>query len=119
MPEPPWADEASGLGDGDLVATDIWNMKWMLSMPKVSQTVIAKNGMTFMMTVPDPRVFALFKYWLSESDERDPRKKGRDKTQALIVRDLVNNYLPQYSFTEKQLKLFPNRVVAGSGFCDA
>jgi len=117
MPNPPWAPEASGLGDGDLVATDIWNMKWLLSMPKVPQTVIAKNGMPFMMTVPDPRAFALFKYWLSESDERDPKKKGRDRTQALIVRDLVNLHLPQYKFTEKQLRAFPSKVVDESGFC--
>lgn len=114
MPEPPWAKEASGLGDGDLVATDIWNMKWLLSMPKVSQTVIAKNGMPFRMVVPDPRAYALFKHWLSESDERDPKKKGRDRTQALLVRDLVNQYLPQFKFTASQLKAFPLKRVSAS-----
>lgn len=119
MPEPPWANEASVLGNGDLVATDIWNMKWLLSMPKVSQTVIAKNGMPFRMVVPDPRAYALFKHWLSASDERDPKKKGRDRTQALIVRDLVNQYLPQYKFTENQLKAFPFKVVEDSGFCQS
>lgn len=117
MPNPPWANARVNLGQNDMVATDIWNMKWMLSMPKVSQTVIAKNGMPFTMVVPDPRAFALFKFWLSESSERDPKKKGRDKAQSNIVRKLIEDYLPQFKFSSEQLKAFPSDVVARSKFC--
>lgn len=117
MPSPPWKEEASGLADGDLKATDIWNMKWILSMPKVSQTVIATNGIPVMMVVPDPRAFAMFKFWLSESDERDPKKKRRDLAQALIVKKIIDEYLPQYQFSADEMKSFPADIVSRSGFC--
>lgn len=110
-PNPPWVNAPSGLGENDLVATDIWNMKWLLSMPKVSQTVIGQDGYPFLMSVPDPRAFALFKYWLSNSDERNPKKKERDRHQSVVVRDLIANFLPQYPFASDQLKAFPADTV--------
>lgn len=111
-PNPPWDNKPSGLGKKDLVAVDIWNMKWMLSMPKVTQMVISQDGQPFMMSVPDPRAFALFKFWLSESDERDPLKKGRDRNQAIAVRDLITKLLPQYPLDKNQLKAFPANTVS-------
>lgn len=108
---PPWKNTPSGLGKNDLVATDIWNMKWMLSMPKVTQTVIAQDGQPFRMTVPDPRAFALFKYWLSESDERNPKKKSRDRNQAIAVREILTNLLPQYPLNSDQMRAFPADTV--------
>lgn len=114
MPSPPWRSEPDKLTAstaGDLVATDIWNMKWMLGAPKITQSVIAVNGRVLNMTCPDPRAFALFKLWLAQSDERDARKKGRDLAQALEVMRLIEDKLPHYRNSWQSLRSFPADVV--------
>lgn len=114
MPSPPWRSEPDKLAEStasDLVATDIWNMKWMLGAPKITQCVIAVDGRVLNMTCPDPRAFALFKLWLAQSDERDPRKKGRDLSQALEVIRLIEDKLPHYLNSWQSLHSFPADVV--------
>ena len=60
------------------------------------------------MNTVDPRAFALFKLWMSDQSDREPGKRIRDASQARIVVDLINSYLPQYSFEE--IKVFPSAV---------
>ena len=107
-PKPPWRSEPNQIGGADdFLATDLTHMDWMLSAPKLTQTVLAQDGRAFEMTVPDPRSYMLFKGWLSQQMERDPLKKGRDASQAKIVHQLLVEYLPQYPLDWTQFKSFP------------
>lgn len=116
MPRPPWRDEPAQIGGkGDFVATDLTHMDWMLSAPKLNQTVLAQDGRAFEMTVPDPRSFMLFKEWLSQQDEREPIKKGRDARQSKIMRQLLVECLPQYPLDWVQFKSFPKSLTALPG----
>ncbi len=114
MPDPPWKELPATLGsdEGDLVATDIWNMKWLLSAPKITQPVIAENGKMTLMPVLDPRAFAAFKLWLARSQERNPAKKPRDLAQAVALLAVIKEFLPQYPLDTEALKMFPREVAA-------
>ena len=92
---------------------DFWvvkarNADWLLSAPKFSEVVVGVNGKMARMNTVDPRAFALFKLWMSDQSDREPGKRIRDASQARIVVDLINSYLPQYSFEE--IKVFPSAV---------
>lgn len=109
MPDPPRkaAPERIGDDESDLVATDIWNMKWLLSAPRIVQPVIAENGAMTLMPVLDPRAFLAFKFWLAQSPERNPAKQPRDLAQAHALLDAIREYLPQYPMDTEALKMFP------------
>ncbi len=98
-------------GSDDLRATEIKNLQWLISSPKLSQIVIGDDGYPAMLVVPDPRSFALHKLWLSNQLDRDPVKKKRDRNQAMTIISLVIQYLPQYPFQESELRMFPQKVV--------
>ena len=113
-PQPPWASEPHNLGADDaFVAADIPNMHWMLSMPSVRQFVLSANGQPFEMAVPDPRAFMLFKSWLSSQPDREPVKRGRDRLQAQVMAQLLEQKLPQFPMADAQLKAFPKHILAG------
>ena len=98
-------------GPGDLEAVEIRNLQWLISSPKFSQIVIGDDGRPAPMIVPDPRAFALHKYWLSSQDDREPVKKQRDRGQAVAVGRLVIEHLPQYRFDTSELRMFPLEIV--------
>lgn len=115
MPKPPWKDEpdrisAAGNSDTDLVATDIWNMKWLLNAPQVQQNAIALNGTMFPICAPDPRAYAMFKLWLSQSDERNPVKKSRDFLQAKALAAMIQEKLPHLAANWNQINSFPAAI---------
>jgi hypothetical protein len=115
MPNPPWKDEPDRFfAEGDLVATDIWNMKWLLNAPRVQQTAIALNGVMFPICAPDPRAYAMFKLWLAQSEERNPVKKSRDMAQAQAVAALVRDKLPHLAKNWGQIRSFPADVARQS-----
>jgi len=95
MPNPPWADEPDRFFEReDLVATDIKNMGWMLSAPRIEQPVVAVDGRVVRIVAPDPRAFAMFKFWLSTAPDREPFKRERDLDQARAVVGLIRDRLP-------------------------
>ena len=98
-------------GPGDLEAVEIRNLHWLISSPKFAKIVIGDDGMPAPMIVPDPRVFALHKFWLSSQDDREPIKKQRDRGQAIAVGRLIVEHLPQYRFDASELRMFPLEVV--------
>ena len=98
-------------GPGDLKTVEIRNLHWLISSPKFTQIVIGDDGMPAPMIVPDPRAFALHKFWLSNQDDREPVKKKRDRGQAIAVGKLVVEHLPQYRFDASELRMFPLEVV--------
>lgn len=111
MPKPPWKKEPDMVGTTlDLKAADIQKLEWLLSAPKLRQIVIGEDGFPARMTVPDPRVFALHKLWLSRQPQRDPLKKPKDRQQAFMVAELVARYLPQVQFSLAELRMLPREV---------
>ena len=98
-------------GHGDLKAVEIRNLQWLISSPKFAQIVIGDDGRPAPMIVPDPRAFALHKFWLSSQDDREPVKKQRDRGQAIAVGKIVVAHLPQYRFDASELRMFPLEVV--------
>lgn len=96
---------------GDLVAAEIPNMQWLVNAPKREAVVIAQGGMPVMMSVPDPRAFALHKAWLSLQADREPVKRLRDKAQARILTKTVLEYLVQWEFDAKQLKYLEANMI--------
>ena len=110
-PVPVFKNEAQSMGQADqLWATEIISLKWLESSPKLTQIVIGDDGFPARMTVPDPRVFSLYKYWLSQQIDREPMKKGRDLSQSIAVAQLINERLPQYPFNDQQLQMLPNTL---------
>jgi hypothetical protein len=108
MPNPPWKDDPDRFfSGGDLIATDIWNMKWLLNAPRIHQTAIALNGAMFPICAPDPRAYAMFKLWLGESDERNPLKKSRDLAQARALAALIKDKLPHLIKNWHNISSFP------------
>lgn len=87
------------------------DMKWLISSPKTRSVTLDEDGYPVPMSVPDPRAFALHKFWLSSKMDRDPLKKPRDLAQSIAVIKIIEDYLPQYAFSEKALRMFPKRLV--------
>jgi len=94
----------------ELVATEMKELQWLISAPKMRQLVIGEDGRPVMMTVPDPRAFALHKEWLSRQLHRDPLKRPRDKEQAIAVAQLVADYLPDLPMSADMLRMFPAEI---------
>jgi hypothetical protein len=111
MPKPPWKKQPDMVGEkADLKAADIQHLDWYLSAPKLRQIVIGEDGFPAPFTVPDPRVFALHKLWLSRQPGRDTLKKPKDREQAFLVAELVTRYLPQSKFSKPELRMLPREV---------
>lgn len=107
-PKPPFKKEKVRMGgQEDLVAAELKNLQWLLSAPGFSQVVIGEDGLPAPMICPDPRAFALHKFWLSKQEDREPPKKGRDYNQSQIVAQLVLQYMPQLKFQQDDLRMFP------------
>jgi hypothetical protein len=128
MPSPPWKDEPdrffakgdlSGDFNGDLIATDIWNMNWLLNAPRVQQIAVAINGSMFPICAPDPRACPMFKLWLAQSDERNPLKKSRDLAQAKALAVLIKDKLPHLAKNWQHISSFPAAVAKDAVTKDA
>jgi hypothetical protein len=94
----------------DLRAADIENLDWYLSAPKLRRIIIGEDGFPAPFTVPDPRVFALHKLWLSKQAGRDPLKRPKDREQAFLVAELVVRYMPHSRFSMRELRMLPLEV---------
>lgn len=110
-PEGMHIDRLVRFAEDDLVAVEVPSLQWLLNGPRVEATVIATNGKPVLMRSPDPRAFAIHKAWLSREPTREPVKKGRDLSQARIVLQLLQEYLPQYPINEQHLRFFPKELI--------
>ena len=102
------------LAQGDLEIMEVPNLEWLANAPRIEQVVIAANGSAVIMPVPDPRAFAIHKAWLSHQINREPVKKQRDLNQALMVMNLVREYLPNLAIDERAMRYFPKAVIEES-----
>lgn len=94
-----------GLGR-DLLADPVEGLQWLSLIPKLTQIVIAGNGFPLRLVVPDPRVYALHKLWISLRPDRSPIKRKRDFRQGEIVAQLAVEYL-NLSFEDAAMKALP------------
>ncbi len=106
-------DENTSLGGDseDLQAIGIDSQKWLNASPKVDVIIIGMDGFPAPISVIDPRVFVLHKLWMSQDLSRENIKRKRDKSQAIAVAEVILNHLPDYRFSEKELKMLPRKII--------
>jgi hypothetical protein len=68
-------------------------LDWLLE-GAMDVVVIDYEGLPMTLRVPDPRVFAAHKLWLSERTDRKPGKRDRDATQAKSIAELIKTREP-------------------------
>jgi hypothetical protein len=90
----------------DLIAESLRGLDWLAAAPRMTQIVIAENGFPVRFVVPDPRVFALHKLWVSIQPTRDPVKRKRDFRQGEAVAQLALDYL-NLKFDDPVIKALP------------
>lgn len=95
---------------GDLVGAPILGLQWLVNAPSVEAVVVDERGFPAPMTCPDPRYWATHKLWLSQRDDREPVKKGRDVAQALAVLALLRDRLPQFPLDADFLASLPSEL---------
>jgi len=69
----------------------------LLSVATVSEVVIDRDGLPFEIWVPDPRLFAAHKRWLSDRPDRRPGARDHDRTQSDAVADAIVTRKPPLS----------------------
>lgn len=108
-PRPAWRKMAGAvsLSEGDLVGAPVTGLQWLVNAPSVNAVVVDERGFPAPMTCPDPRYWAAHKFWLSQREDRDPVKKGRDLAQARAVVALVRERLPQMPIDTAFLSTLP------------
>lgn len=101
----------------DLIAAEIEGLQWLQNVRHLSIILLDEAGIPLRISVPEPRAFALHKYWVSKRPDRDPLKARRDEAQARAVARIIANYLPAYDLLDDQMmSALPAalRAVAGS-----
>lgn len=93
----------------DLIAEPLPGLDWLGDAPRMTQIVISEDGYPVRFVVPDPRVFALHKLWLSTHPTRDPLKKKRDFHQGEAVAGLALDYL-NLRFDDKKINQLPSEL---------
>jgi len=95
--------------EGDLEGAAIFGLDWLINAPKVETVVIDERGYPAPVTAIDPRVYALYKFWLSERKDRSKIKTRRDLEQARAVFLVAKNYL-QLDFEALDLSALPEAL---------
>jgi hypothetical protein len=94
--------------DEDFWPSEITTGEWLLSAPRFSAMVVSASGKMARMNTVDPRAFALAKMYLADKPTREPGKKMKDHSQAMVVHRLIQEYLPALSFND--VKTFPKPI---------
>jgi hypothetical protein len=100
-------DLIPGRDHDDLTAVEIEGLIWLVNSPKIEVIVLDARGYPLLMSVPDPRSFALHKLWVSERTDRDAIKKRRDRDQAHLTARLIAEHLPHLRFDDRMLAALP------------
>ena len=75
--DPSWKDgEPERIADGYLTPSWLPNIKWLLASEKFQAVVVGQDGLPAPMVAPDPRSFAVYKWWLGSQDDRDPARNA-------------------------------------------
>jgi len=54
----------------------------------------------------------IHKWWLSQKAYREQIKARRDEKQALVLAEIIQNFLPNFPFYQEELKMFPNSMIS-------
>ncbi|MEN6587923.1 MAG: GSU2403 family nucleotidyltransferase fold protein [Sulfuricella sp.] len=66
----------------------------LLNSPSFSAMIVSPSGHMARMNTVSPLVFAQFKRWMADQPNREAMKVDRDRLQAELVEQLVEEYLP-------------------------
>jgi hypothetical protein len=56
-----------GKDAGDLLASPIRGLHWLINAPRFEETVIGEDGLPLLMVTVDPRAYALHKLWIAQN----------------------------------------------------
>jgi hypothetical protein len=101
------------IADDDIEAAAIGGLEWLVNSPKFEQIVMGDDGIPLWMSCADPRAYALHKYWVSQRDDRNLLKRGRDMAQAKAVAAVAVQYL-QLDFNVRDLSALPAELIRAS-----
>jgi hypothetical protein len=112
LANPAWKQSRQTVGkaDDELVAAEIAGLAWLENAPAFEAIAIDEKGGPLRLIVPDPRIFAAHKFWLSKRADREPIKRRRDLAQAQAVARLTTQYLEHLPYQSSELRVLP-RVV--------
>lgn len=91
-------------------AVDLDGQEDLLGGVPVSQVVADFSGRPARIVAPDPRLFALHKFLLSQEPERKAIKRAKDRAQAEQVMALVEVGMPHYPMDEAFIATLSDRL---------
>ncbi len=91
---------------GDISVNPMAGMAELLVLKPFEAIGIDRRGMPYRIVVPDIRVFALLKEWVSKLQSRPPEKRRRDREQAKVLRALTTKEMG-LSFSAEELSDVP------------
>lgn len=80
--------------EDDFWATQAKRAGVMLSGPRFSSIIVSPSGTMARLETISPLTFIKFKRWMASQTDRDPMKMSRDRLQADLIEQLVEEYLP-------------------------
>jgi len=80
--------------EDDLWAVQISDGNRKQGGKRFSQVVVSETGHMAIMNTLVPRMFVALKTRLSQTPDRDPKKRPKDALQARLVQTLIDKYLP-------------------------
>jgi hypothetical protein len=99
-----------GADVGDLLTAEMEGLAWHESAPVFEAIAIDERGQPCRIVATDPRVWAAYKLWLSQRQDRERIKRQRDEFQARTVARLVAEFMPHLSYDSAQLKMLPQPI---------
>jgi hypothetical protein len=79
--------------DADIDVTPYVGIGALLSLPMFEGIAIDQRGMPLRIVAPEPRAFAFHKAWVAKQPSRNPLKRGRDREQSNVVKELARDVL--------------------------
>jgi hypothetical protein len=112
LANPAWKQSRQTVGkaDDELVAAEIAGLAWLENAPAFEAIAIDEKGGPLRLIVPDPRIFAAHKFWVSKRADREPIKRRRDLAQAQAVARLTTQYLEHLPYEASELRVLPRAV---------
>jgi len=81
--------------DDDFYAMQARRAGILLNGPRMSQMIVATSGHMARMITISPEAFVKFKRWMADkSPDRDTQKRTRDRMQADVIEQLIEERLP-------------------------
>ncbi len=93
-----------------MVAAGIDGLHWLQSVPPFEAVAMDERGAPLRIVVPDPRAFAIHKYWLSKAADRPILKRRRDRAQAEVVAELTRRYFLHLPYEPDELAAVPLKL---------